>query len=153
MLGLLAVRRGGLSPGALRDVISASDDVLGGRNTPGTVFFWYGEPPMRRCQPLVFTRLRGALRGCVGPRAGPLGSEVLAFSHRAFWEAAERRYLRGEGERARLLGVLADLFSDTLAERFPGRGISRHVREVEVRKEALAYEGQGALVWDVRDPP
>ena len=37
VLGLLAVRRGGLSAGALLDAVSASDDVMGAKGQEGTV--------------------------------------------------------------------------------------------------------------------
>ena len=85
---------------------------------------------MRRCPPLVFTRLRAALADFVVERAGPGGATVLCYYHRQFWEAAERRYLAG-GARVRLLGLLADLFSGRLAEKWPTRGVSHHERRVE----------------------
>ena len=69
----------GLSSGALKDAISASDDVLGDKDTPGTIFFQYGEPSLRRCQPLVFSRLRIALSRVVAETAGPRGADVLAL--------------------------------------------------------------------------
>ena len=62
---------------------------------------------MRRCPPLVFTRLRAALADFVIERAETGGATVLCYYHRQFWEAAERRYLAG-GARVRLLGLLAD---------------------------------------------
>ena len=37
VLGLLAVRRGGLSAGTLLDAVSASDDVMGAKGQEGTV--------------------------------------------------------------------------------------------------------------------
>ena len=85
---------------------------------------------MRRCPPLVFTRLRAALADFVVERAGPGGATVLCYYHRQFWEAAERRYIVGD-TRVRLLGLLADLFSGALATKWPTRGISRHDRRVE----------------------
>ena len=81
VLGLLAVRRGGLSADALLDAISASDDVLGRRGAKETVF-QYGEPPMRRCPPLVFARLRASLGGFVVERATSGRATVLAYYHR-----------------------------------------------------------------------
>ena len=77
-------------------------------------------------------------------RAGPGGAAALAFYHRQFWEAAERRYVGDAGTRASLLGLLADLFSGDLAARLPGRGLSPHVREVEV--QGLPRAG-AARVW------
>ena len=81
VLGLLAVRRGGLSAGALLDAISASDDVLGYKDIAGTVF-QFREPKIRRCPPFVFARLRASLGGFVVERAGPSGAPVLAYYHR-----------------------------------------------------------------------
>ena len=43
MLGLLTVRRGGLSAGALLDAVSASDDVMGAMGQEGTVMQYTGE--------------------------------------------------------------------------------------------------------------
>ena len=42
VLGLLAVRRGGLSAGALLDTVSASDDVMGAKGQAGTVLQYTG---------------------------------------------------------------------------------------------------------------
>ena len=132
VLGLLAVRRGGLSAGTLVDAISASDDVLGREGVSGAVF-QHGEPPMRRCPPLVFARLRAALGGFVVERAGAGGVSLLGFYHRQYWEAAERRYVGEPAARARLLGLLADLFLGKLAAHFPDRGLLPHMGRVEVR--------------------
>ena len=132
-LGLLAVSRLGLSTSALLDAISATDDVLGRKDVEGTVF-QYGEPPVRRCPPSVFARLRNALGEFVVERAGPGEGTVLAYFHRQFQEVAALRYAGDAGTRAWLLGLLADLFSGDLAARFPDRGLSLYVRgEVEVK--------------------
>ena len=81
VLGLLAVRRGGLSSDALLDAISASDDVMGYKKVAGTVF-QHWEPPIRRCPPLVFARLRASLGGFVVERSTSSGATVLAYYHR-----------------------------------------------------------------------
>ena len=50
---------------------------------------------------------------------------------------AKRRYLTG-GTRVKLLGLLADLFSGALAQKWPTRRISRHERHIEIKGLPLA---------------
>ena len=49
VLGLLAVRRGGLSASALLDAVSACDDVMGAKGQIGTVMQFTGAGRARVC--------------------------------------------------------------------------------------------------------
>ena len=142
LMGLLALCGSGLSVNVLLDAVAGSDEVLGELGAEGTVFEFL-EPPVRRCPSLVLARVRAALVDFVGWRTGAGGDTVVAFRHRAFLEAAEVRYLAGPShapERAKLLALLADLFSGALAVRFPDRKISPHTREVTIKKLPRAGE-------------
>ena len=91
VLGLLAMRRGGLSAGTLLDALSASDDVMGAMDHRGIVKQCTDAAAARRCPPLVFTRLRAALADFVIERAETGGATVLCYYHR------QVRGLRGGG--------------------------------------------------------
>ena len=89
ILGLLAVRRGGVSTEALIDAVSACDDVLGTKyvktegfeELKGTVFE-HGEPPVRRLPPMAFSMLRSSLGAFIVERGGPGGTTYFSFYHR-----------------------------------------------------------------------
>ncbi len=86
VFGLLSASRRGLSEDELLDIVSTDDGVL------DTVLQFH-QPPIRRIPQVVFARLRNAI-GEYMVEKGANNKSDLAWYHRQFQEACQRRYGR-----------------------------------------------------------
>lgn len=82
--GYLAASKSGLTEQELLDVLSMDEEVL-------NEVLHYHDPPQRRLPPLVFHLLMYKLDGNLVER-GADGLSVLAWYHRQWWQAADKRY-------------------------------------------------------------
>uniref|UniRef100_A0A1I8JF78 WD_REPEATS_REGION domain-containing protein n=1 Tax=Macrostomum lignano TaxID=282301 RepID=A0A1I8JF78_9PLAT len=103
----LALSRSGLTEQELEDVLSLDDEVL--QDT--YLHQLPPDPKMVRLPPLLWTRIRDDCGEYLVTRQGFGGSRVVAWYHRQFAEAAERRYCSDSQLNEKLHSCLADYFS------------------------------------------
>lgn len=115
-LALLTAAQDGLSSAELENVLSCDDEAL------DALFAWH-TPALRRLPPFFLARLRAEIGKYLMDRSAD-GHNVLAWHHRQFWEAAERRFLGSAEVKERFHGLLADFFSGASGRRFADRGVS-----------------------------
>ncbi|XP_070570769.1 NACHT domain- and WD repeat-containing protein 1-like isoform X2 [Ptychodera flava] len=109
-LAYITAAKDGITEAELEDVLSLDDTVLGD-------VYQYWDPPSEdivRIPPLLWKRTRYEVdEYLVERQAG--GKTVLAWYHRQFIEAAQKRYL-GDKDKAEIHSMLAEYFLGTYAD-------------------------------------
>ncbi len=127
-LGYLTCGRGGLSPLEMEDILSCDNACM-------SEIYQYHDPPLQgvvRIPSLMWSRVQHALQEYLTERQVD-GKSVMAWYHRQFQEAAEKRFTKPDSRRQELHFALSELF---MQEEGITKTVILHHRNGKVIEEA-----------------
>ena len=89
--------------------MSCQDDVL------DDVYEWW-TPPVRRLPPMLISPILYELKTYLVERGTKVGSKVLYWYHRQFWQTSTARYLSDDTFRKTVCVSLAGYFGDKMSQ-------------------------------------